>query len=175
MYDAVVRLALAVLVAFGSLSCAAVPAAQTVREVRIRPDRRVLRENRALRREVRALRDELAQTRTAAQSDAVARQREGEAQSAIVAGLAQQIQVLAQTIGDLQDVLHAQTRATVLPPRASGRGGAFGKVRVGTVPTQSRPPPEPRGQMDQPDLDVRPPDLLDPFSKAAVPSRETLR
>jgi hypothetical protein len=146
------------------VSCAGVPP-PVIREVRVRSDRRVARENRALRREVRALRQELVQARAAGESEAAARRREGEVQSAIVAGLAQQIQVLARTIGDLEQAIRAQTRAEVgTPPR--GRAGAFSKLRVGAVPAQSPTLPEPRDRMDQPDRAQHPPDLLDPFSKA---------
>lgn len=136
-----------------------------IREVRVRSDRRVVRENRALRREVRALRQELVQARAVAESEAAARRREGEVQSAIVAGLAQQIQVLARTIGDLEQAMRAQTRADMGPP-PRGRAGAFSKLRVGSVPAQSPTLPEPRDRMDQPDREQHPPDLLDPFSKA---------
>jgi hypothetical protein len=134
--------------------------------VRVRPDRRVVRENRALRREVRALREELGRARAMAESETLARQHQTEAQSAIVAGLAQQIQVLARTINDLEEAMRAQTRAEVGTPPQRGRGGAFGKLRVGAVPAQSPTLPEPRDRMDQPDRQAHPPDLLDPFSKA---------
>lgn len=146
------------------------PRPPPVKEVRVRPDRRVARENRALRREVRALRGDLAQARALAESEMVARRRDGEVQSAIVAGLAQQISVLARTIGELEEAMRAQTRAEVGAP-ARGKGGAFSKLRVGSVPTQSPTLPEPRGQMDQPDRQVHPPDLLDPFSKAPSAGR----
>lgn len=175
MYDAPVvrfvlafRVVLVVLAAAPVASVACVPSTQppVIREVRVRSDKRVARENRALRREVRALRQELVQARAVAESEAAARRREAEVQSAVVAGLAQQIQVLARTIGELEAAMRAQTRveAAGIPPR--GKGGAFGKLRVGSVPAQSPTLPEPRNRMDQPDREAHPPDLLDPFSKA---------
>lgn len=167
MYDARVRFVSTLLVLAG-LSCvpvsAPVPVTEVQGEARARADKRVIRENRALRREVRALRQELSQARAIAESESQARRREGEVQSAIVAGLAEQIRVLARTIGDLEAAMRAQATAAQQPRTQAKQ---FGKLRVGSVPAQSPTLPEPRDRMDQPDRgDGRPPDLLDPFTKA---------
>ena len=170
MYDAPVRhVLLALALALAAASCMQ-QRPPVIREVRVRTDRRVTRENRALRREVRALREDLAKARAIGESEMLARRREAEVQSAIVAGLAQQIQVLARTIGDLEEAMRAQTRAEVGTPSRS-KGGAFSKLRVGSVPAQSPTLPEPRDRMDQPDREAHPPDLLDPFSKAPSAGR----
>ena len=92
-------------------------------------------------------------------------------------GGATQIPVLARTIGALEDALRGQNRvaAESIPPRTKGKRGAFSKLRVGAVPARSPTPPEPRDRMDRPDLEVRPPDLLDPFTKAPTPGPGSLR
>jgi hypothetical protein len=164
--------ALLLILALGLVGPSCIPAGGAPAVQEARPSRRVARENRALRREVRALRTDLANARVQAQTELEVRRREAEVQSAVVAGLAQQVEVLARTIGELEQAMRAQNRTEAPALPGSKNPGPFSKLRVGSVPTQSPTLPEPRENMDQPDRTAHPAARSDPFSKSqSIPPR----